>query len=89
MRHPGTDYEQKGPCIMAHNITMNAGSAVAERETSATENLSLLDRISQVFYTNRQRRTERAVERYIQSHGGEMTDNMEREISRRFGNMVD
>ncbi|MEZ5851953.1 MAG: hypothetical protein R3D68_15010 [Hyphomicrobiaceae bacterium] len=35
------------------------------------------------------RRADSDVERYINTHGGVLTDEMERQISRRFGAMVD
>jgi hypothetical protein len=49
---------------------------------------SLLTCVVEAFREANQRRAECEVARFIESHGGELTDDLEREISRRFESPV-
>ena len=44
-----------------------------------------LRRLRRAIESEQQRRAERVISRYIAEHGGRITDSLEREIERRFG----
>ena len=46
---------------------------------------SFLHRLGAAIAASRQAQAERAIARFIESQGGRLTDEVEREISRRFG----
>jgi hypothetical protein len=62
-----------------------AGRAV---ETASRSHASLMSRIKDFFVERRRRRTDSVVAQLVQSHGGVMSDDLEREISRRLGAMA-
>ena len=78
------------------NLTMGfvAGDLVDARSSSKpaarpTWSLSsLLERMSNAVYATEQRRRENEVARFLQDNGGVLTDDLERQISRRYGNIV-
>lgn len=49
---------------------------------------TLLERLDGYWRSSREARNDSAVERFIQENGGALTDDLEREISRRFGRMA-
>ena len=49
---------------------------------------SIWARLIEAVAASRQRKSERAVERYIAHNGGQLTDDLERQISRKFGRMA-
>jgi hypothetical protein len=77
--------------IVLHNELGNEPSPV-----NGTNSIAVTDprrgRIFQRFIKavreSRQRAVEREVERFIRNNGGRLTDELEREISRRFGGIV-
>lgn len=75
---------------MAHTTANFAGLAALDIEAraSAVSRPSLFTRIAHAVHESRRRRTESEIARYIRRNGGVMTDNMEREISRKFGGIV-
>ncbi len=54
----------------------------------AVKGPSVWTRMLEAFASSRRRQAESAVERYIAMNGGRLTDNMERDISRKFGRMA-
>ena len=54
----------------------------------APAGLSIWARFAQMIATSRRRKAENAVETYIRNNGGRLTDNLERDISRKFGRMA-
>ena len=66
------------------DATVNATFA----EAPAVKAPSVWTRMLEAFASSRRRQAENAVERYIAINGGRLTDNMEREISRKFGRMA-
>ena len=60
---------------------LTAASTITE--APAVKGPSIWTRMLTSFAASRQRRAESAVERYIAMNGGRLTDNMEREISRK------
>jgi hypothetical protein len=48
----------------------------------------IFQRFIKAVRDSRQRAVEREVERFIRNNGGRLTDELEREISRRFGGIV-
>jgi hypothetical protein len=68
-------------------LTYSGGNLAApETETRTPEHKSLWRRMYEAFVTAQQRRAEREVARYLASHGGLITDDIEREIMRRLAN---
>ncbi len=71
----------------AHPLTesiLSPGLSAAGEKASARGH-GLLTRAVAAVKEARQRHAERELARFIASHGGELTDDLEREISRRFG----
>ncbi len=61
----------------------------AKRATApAVPQTSLFRRVADGLAQARRRRNGREVAQFIQAHGGHLTDELEREISRRFGHMA-
>ncbi len=76
---------------MSLNLTMHAASAdfaPARTPTAATATPSLFARVLDVLRSARLRRSEADIAAFLESHGGVLTDDLERQISRRFGHMV-
>jgi hypothetical protein len=48
----------------------------------------MMSRIKEFFLERRRRRTDSVVAHLVQSHGGVMSDDLEREIGRRLGSMA-
>ena len=66
-----------------------APSAVAPRDFAptrapASNSRGLLRRFLDAMIESRQRQADREIARYIRDNGGRLTDNIEREIERRF-----
>ena len=66
-----------------------APSAVAPRDLAPTHAVAsngpgLLRRFFDAMMASRQRQVDREIARYIRDNGGRLTDNIEREIERRF-----
>ena len=72
---------------MARNIALFDNFPAAADEAVATAP-SIWTRMIEAMAASRQRTAERAVERYIAQNGGQLTDDMERAISRKFGRMA-
>lgn len=76
---------------MAHttaNFADLASYELATRAAVAAHRPSLFKRLADSFVASRRRKAEGEIARFIQANGGALTDNLEREISRRFGNIV-
>jgi hypothetical protein len=54
----------------------------------APQKPSLMSRFFTSLMLSRQRAADREIERFIQMRGGRLTDDTEREISRRYGNLA-
>ena len=70
---------------MSKLATLNDGFNSGEVAVKAAAKPGLWTRIHNSIVLSRQRSAEREIGRFIELHGGQMTDEMEREISRRFG----
>ena len=70
---------------MAHPITMQGHGESLSHEHAPT----FFERLSRVFWAAQNRRAEKTVAKFIARNGGELTDDLEREISRRYGHMVE
>jgi hypothetical protein len=70
---------------MSKLATLNDGYSSGEAAVKAATKPGLWTRIHNSIVLSRQRAAERDIGRFIELHGGQMTDEMEREISRRFG----
>lgn len=68
---------------MAKDITFSAATDFYRAERRERK-ASLLQRVSHWLASVRNARAEREIERYINAHGGVLTDNIEREIAQRF-----
>ena len=64
-----------------HDFTATADAATAKSP-------SIWARMIEAVAASRQRKAERAVERFIAQNGGQLTDDLERRISRKFGRMA-
>lgn len=67
---------------------MNANLANAEEvdADSARPRAGFFARVLAAMIEARERAAEREIERYIANHGGVLTDSIERDLSRQFGN---
>ena len=72
---------------MARDFALYDSSPVAVNATAGSAP-SIWTRLIKSFAASRQRRADSAVERYIAINGGRLTDNLERDISRKFGRMA-
>ena len=72
---------------MARDFALYDNVAVTA-DTAAGKGPSIWTRMIEALAASRQRRAEQAVERYIAMNGGRLTDNLERDISRKFGRMA-
>ena len=75
---------------MSLNLTMNAASAdfAPARAPAAATAPNLFARVLDILRSARLRRSESDIAEFLQSQGGVLTDDLERQISRRFGHMV-
>ena len=71
---------------MAHPLTINGH---ADTLSAGERAPSLFERISRAIWAAHNRRAEKAVAEFIARNGGELTDDLERQISRRYGSMVE
>lgn len=69
---------------MTKSMTLNAALGAADTK-GAPSKLSFWRRIVQSVNLSRQRAAEHEIGRFIEMNGGELTDDLERQISRRFG----
>lgn len=69
---------------MAHGITLSHVPGISARGGEAVRKQSLFSRIVDAFVAAQQRRAEKEIEKYIESHGGKFTDQLEREIEHTF-----
>ncbi len=70
----------------ASEFDSTAGVAAnADRPTGLT---GLFSALSDRLTLNRQRRMDTAVGQFLADHGGHLTDDLERQISRKFGNQA-
>jgi hypothetical protein len=60
---------------------------IAPHNGSAVGLSGLFKSITERFALARQHRIDNEVGRFIETHGGQLTDDIERQISRRFGSM--
>jgi hypothetical protein len=67
--------------------SVNGASAVAVSDAGSRRG-GIFQRFAAAVRASRQRAVEREVERFINQNGGRLTDELEREISRRFGGIV-
>ena len=65
-----------------------ASFELGTRAAVAASRPGLFKRVARAFAASRQRKAESDIARFIQANGGTLTDNLEREISRKFGNIV-
>ena len=73
---------------MSKPLTLNAvyGASPTTASTAAKPaRIGFWARLHQSITLSRQRTAEREIGRFIELHGGQLTDDIEREISRRFG----
>ena len=63
--------------------------AVASREATGPASLSLFGRIGAYLYAVERRRRERDIAALLAQNGGQLTDDLERQISRQFGRIVE
>lgn len=75
--------------IMAQNIALPVDASVIGHEAKVEAKPGLFARLVNAVHAARQRRTESEVAQYIRMNGGYLTDEVEREISRRYGRMVE
>jgi hypothetical protein len=68
---------------MTKNVTFTAGLEGSRVETKSKA--GFWSRIAEAMTKSRQKSAEREIARFIELSGGQLTDNVEREISRRFG----
>jgi hypothetical protein len=67
--------------------SVNGSNTVAVSAPGASRG-RMFQRFIKAVRESRQRAVEREVERFIRNNGGRLTDELEREISRRFGGIV-
>ena len=66
---------------LGDDVLVSAGKDQASK-------LSIFGRFYAALMASRQAQADREIEQYIQRQGGVLTDNVEREISRRYGTMA-
>lgn len=71
---------------MAKNIAFSAGAQLFGAGPNAERNTSVIARGRNWLRALRAARNESQIERYINEHGGMLTDSLEREISQKFVN---
>ena len=73
---------------LAHYDDVEFANPATAPAVKAPVGPSLWTRFAQMIATSRRRKAENAVETYIRNNGGRLTDNLERDISRKFGRMA-
>lgn len=74
---------------MVRTLTLPAGADAGFRTPARPARAaSLLARVVAALTASRQRQAEAEVERYVVMNGGVLTDQLERDISRHYGNQV-
>lgn len=73
---------------MAREFTID-DAVSSGADTVEAKGPSIWTRMATALTRSRQRKADSAIERYIRANGGQLTDSLERDISRRFGGMVD
>jgi predicted TIM-barrel fold metal-dependent hydrolase len=73
---------------MARSLSFNLDTMDATQVVQASKKPSLFARFFNALVDSRQRAADREIERFIAHRGGRLTDETEREISRRFGNLA-
>ncbi len=63
-------------------------TGTADVGTTEAKGPSIWARMAAALTRSRQRKADSAIERYIRANGGQLTDSLERDISRRFGHMA-
>jgi hypothetical protein len=63
-------------------------AGVVPRAEHATGLAGLLSALADRFTLSRQRRVDSEVGQFLEAHGGQLTDDLERQISRKFGNQA-
>jgi hypothetical protein len=71
--------------IMATTFTTDLASAAHAETSNTAPRPGIFMRILTAMMESRQRAAEREIERYILAHGGQLTDSIERDLSRIFG----
>ena len=71
---------------MAHELAVL--DAIPADVAAEAAKHSIWSRMAAAFIASRQRKADSAIERYILANGGQLTDALERDISRRFGHMA-
>ena len=71
---------------MATSFTADIVSAGTIHTADAPTRPSFFKRFVTALIEARERAAEREIERYIAAHGGMLTDSIERDLSRNFGN---
>ena len=64
----------------------DATTGVVTETPHATGITGLFASVAARFAMSRQRRVDSEVGKFLESHGGQLTDDLERQISRKFGN---
>lgn len=70
---------------MATTFTADLAPATSVETSVAKPRVGFFKRFLTAMMEARERAAEREIERYIAAHGGVLTDNIERDISRTFG----
>jgi hypothetical protein len=73
---------------MARSIGFGLDAMDATQVAVAPKSPSIFARLGKAMMESRQRAADREIERFIALRGGRLTDETEREISRRFGNLA-
>jgi hypothetical protein len=73
---------------MANDVSLHIGTGSFAGTENRAARGGIIQRFVKALRDSRRRAVEREVERFIQCHGGRLTDELEREISRRFGGIV-
>lgn len=75
--------------IAAIVMSPSAGTDTSAATEPIQERVGLFGRIASSIQASRERAAAREIKRYIDLNGGVLTDTLEREISRRYGTLVD
>jgi hypothetical protein len=74
---------------MARDCAFDIDAAPAAAPAADRPARSIWRRMLDHIVASRQAKAEREIERYIRMRGGQLTDDIEREIGRKFGTIVD
>ena len=73
---------------MARSLSFNLDAMDATQVVPTAPKPGFFARFQAALMLSRQRTADREIERFIAMRGGRLTDETEREISRRFGNLA-